>query len=69
MKYALALVITLGLALPAAAAEYYVVQDSGTKKCKVVATKPTEKTWIVVGNTAFKTQSEADQQLTVLCKQ
>jgi hypothetical protein len=69
MRYILALAITLGLALPAVAAEFYVVQDKSTKKCKVVSAKPTDQTWIVVGNAAFKSQSEADQQLTILCKQ
>lgn len=69
MKYFIALAITLGLALPASAAEYYVVQEKTTKKCKVVTTKPTEETWIVVGDTAFKTQTEADEQVKVICKE
>ena len=69
MKYLMAFAVTLGLALPAVAAEYYVVQDSTTKKCKVVTTKPTEKTWVVIGDTAFKTQTEADEQVKVVCKE
>jgi hypothetical protein len=51
------------------AAEYYVVQDRDTKKCKVVETRPTETTWVQVGPLAFKTQDEADRQLKVICKE
>ena len=69
MKYLMAFAILLGLSLPAAAAEYYVVQDTTTKKCKVVNVKPTEKTWIVIGNTAFKTQTEAEDQIKIVCKE
>ena len=69
MKYFITVVMTLAFASPALAAEYYVVQDKTTKKCKVVTTKPTEETWVVVGNSAFKTQSEADEQVKVVCKE
>ncbi|MDO9384467.1 MAG: hypothetical protein Q7T86_16570 [Hyphomicrobiaceae bacterium] len=69
MKYLNAAVVSLALSTPVLAAEYYVVQDKTTKKCKVVSTKPTEETWVVVGNTAFKTQTEADEQVKVVCKE
>jgi hypothetical protein len=48
------------------AAEYYVVQDKTTKKCKVVETRPT---WVQVGPLAFKTQDEADKKIKVICKE
>jgi hypothetical protein len=53
------------------AAEYYVVQEKATKKCKVVETRPsaTETTWIQVGPMAFKTRDEAEKQVTVICKE
>jgi len=57
------------LTSPAFAAQYYVVQDSATKKCKVVETRPTETTWIQVGPMAFKTREEADRQLKGICKE
>ena len=57
------------LSSTASAAEYYVVQERDTKKCKVVQTRPTETTWIQVGPLAFKTQEEADRQLKVICKE
>jgi hypothetical protein len=69
MKHLIAVVMTLAFASPAFAAEYYVVQDKTTKKCKVVTTKPTEETWVVVGNSAFKTQTEADEQVKVVCNE
>jgi hypothetical protein len=55
----------------AMAAEYYVVQEKATKKCKVVETRPaaTETTWVQVGPMAFKTREEADKQIAVVCKE
>ena len=52
-----------------ASADYYVVQEKATKKCKVVETRPTETTWIQVGPLAFKTKDEADKQVSVICKE
>jgi hypothetical protein len=50
-KIALAAVIAAISTSGAMAAEYYVVQEKATKKCKVVETRPsaTETTWIQVG--------------------
>jgi hypothetical protein len=53
----------------AMAAEYYVVQEKSTRKCKVVEARPTETTWVQIGPLAFKSRDEADRQLTVLCKE
>ena len=44
----------------ASAAEFYVVRDATTKKCTVVETKPTTTTTTVVGDTVYKTKTEAD---------
>jgi hypothetical protein len=68
MKYVLPLVLVLGVATPAFAAEYYVVRGPD-KKCKVVESRPTDKTVVVIGNKAFVTREEADKQVTVLCKE
>ena len=56
---------------PALAAEYYVVQERASKKCKVVETRPSasETTWVQVGPLAFKTREEAEKQVTVICKE
>ena len=54
----------------AIAAEYYVVREKTTHKCKVVETRPTtETTWVQVGPLAFKTREEADKQVAVICKE
>jgi hypothetical protein len=52
-----------------ASADYYIVQEKATKKCKVVETRPTETTWIQIGPAAFKTKDEADKQVAVVCKE
>jgi hypothetical protein len=43
-----------------ATTEYYVVQDTSTKKCTIVDKKPTTTTTVVVGNGVFKTKTEAE---------
>ena len=57
------------LSSTALAAEYYIVQERATKKCKVVEARPTETTWVQLGPLAFKTRDEADKQLAVVCKE
>lgn len=43
-----------------AMADFYVVENPTTHKCTVVTQKPTTTTETVVGNTVYKTQSEAE---------
>ena len=57
------------LSSTALAAEYYIVQEKATKKCKVVDARPTETTWVQVGPLAFKTREDADKQVAVVCKE
>jgi hypothetical protein len=60
MKYALCGVVLAALVTPALAAnEFYVVQDSATKKCSIVEQKPTVATVTLVGTAVYKTQAEA----------
>ena len=57
----------LGLLMSMANADYFIVQEKATKKCKVVETRPTETTWIQVGPAAFKTQSDAEKEIKTVC--
>ena len=53
--------ITLGLTAPTLAAEFYVVQDTATKKCTIVDKKPTVTTTTVVGDgKTYTTRTEAE---------
>ncbi len=67
MKYIIASAITLAMAVPALADEYYVVREESSGHCKVVSERPVEKTWIQVGDVTFKTREEADERLKVIC--
>ena len=58
IKYVLPVAILIGATAPAFAAEYYVVRGPD-KKCKVVETRPTDKTVVVVGDKAYVTREEA----------
>lgn len=42
------------------ATEFYVVQDTSTKKCTIVDKKPTVTTTTVVGDGVYKTRTEAE---------
>jgi hypothetical protein len=45
----------------ASGGEFYVVQDTSTKKCTIVDKKPTTSTSVVVGDgKVFKTRTEAE---------
>ena len=61
-KLILATALAGALAAPAFAqsAEFYVVQDTTTKKCTIVDKKPTTTTVTQVGPVAFKTRQEAE---------
>lgn len=57
----------LGLLASTANADYYIVQEKATKKCKVVETRPTDTTWIQIGPASFKTQADADKEIKTVC--
>jgi vancomycin permeability regulator SanA len=70
IRFALAAIAVL-LATPALAQEFYVVQDTATKKCTVVSQRPTTTTTVVVGDgKVFKSQTEAEGALKTItvCK-
>jgi hypothetical protein len=62
MKTLMAGMLVIAFAMPAFAAdEFYVVQDVKTKKCTIVDKKPTTTTEVtVVGNSVYKTRTEAE---------
>ncbi len=67
MKSLLVLAVIAGASAPAFADEYYVVRGPD-QRCKVVETRPVEKSIVQVGPLAFVTREEAESQLRVLCK-
>ena len=61
MKKLMLATVLVAFATPALAAdEFYVVQDVETKKCTIVDKKPTVTTTTVVGNSVYKTRTEAE---------
>ena len=60
MKFIAAAALVVAFAMPAFAAnEFYLVQDTATKKCSIVEAKPTIGTMSVVG-AVHKTKGEAE---------
>jgi uncharacterized membrane protein len=63
LRFSIAAALATAIAIPASAqsaTEYYVVQDTTTKKCTIVDKKPTTTTVTQVGPVAFKTRQEAE---------
>ena len=67
-KFVFSLAALAAMTAPAFAAEFYVVRDPATKTCKVVETRPTDKTMVVIGDKAYVTRDEAEKQVKVVCK-
>jgi hypothetical protein len=64
---AAATAIMTGAAYAQTAAEFYVVQDTSTKKCTIVDKKPTTTTTVVVGDgKVFKTRTEAETGMKIM---
>jgi hypothetical protein len=60
IRFVLAAAVAI-IATPALAQEFYVVQDTSTKKCTVVEKRPTTSTTVIVGDgKVFKTRAEAE---------
>lgn len=66
-KVIISMALIFAATAPAFSAEYFIVRGPD-KKCKVVETRPTDKTVVVVGDKAFVTRDEADRQVKVVCK-
>lgn len=67
LKKALLASALLGFAAPAMAQEFYVVRGPD-KRCRVVESRPTDKTVVVIGDKAFVSRDEAERQVRVVCK-
>jgi hypothetical protein len=60
------MVVTMTLAAllsPAIAAEFYIVQDTATKRCQVAEQKPTSITMVVVEDRIFATHADAESAM------
>ena len=65
-RFLLACLIVIGLASPAFARKYYIVQNTKTLKCSVLPKKPKGKTVVLVsGSTSYKTRNEARAALRI----
>ena len=65
-KFVLGAALLVAWVLPAASqtTEFYIVQDTSTKKCTIVDKKPTTTTTTVVGDGGvFKTRVEAESAM------
>jgi hypothetical protein len=62
-KLLTAAVVTAAFATPALAQEFYIVQDSATKRCQIVEQRPTTTTTTVVGDGMYKTKVEAESAM------
>jgi hypothetical protein len=50
----------VAFATPSLAAEYFIVQDTTSKRCTIVEQRPTTQTTTIVGSTTYTTRTEAE---------
>lgn len=67
LKYVLIVVGALMVASPAFA-EWFIVRGPD-KECRVVETRPTDKTIVVIGDKAYVTRDEAERQVKIVCRE
>jgi hypothetical protein len=70
-RLTLAVVAVAVAASPALAQSFYIVQDTATKRCTIVDTKPTTQTTVVVGNGKVytsRTEAESAIKTITVCK-
>jgi hypothetical protein len=61
LKHLAAVAALAAFATPALAADFYVVQDTSTKRCTIVDQKPSTTTTVVVGGgSTYTTRTEAE---------
>jgi len=61
MKLFAAAALAMAIATPASAAEFYIVQDSSSKRCTIVDKKPTTQTTVIVGDgRVYTSRTEAE---------
>ena len=59
--------LLVGVAVPAFAAEFFIVRGPD-KKCLIVEKRPTDTKMVIIGNKAYVSRDEAQKQLTLVCK-
>jgi hypothetical protein len=67
LRYVLPVAMLIGATAPAFAAEYFIVRGPD-QKCKIVETRPADKTVTIVGDKAYVSRDEATKQMAVVCK-
>jgi hypothetical protein len=60
MKFVIAAALVILAASPALAENFYIVQDTATKRCTVTTLRPVPGTSVLVGDTVYATRSEAE---------
>jgi hypothetical protein len=67
LKYVLAGGLIAAFVMPALAADEYYIVRNPDKKCVIVDKRPTTSTEVVVGDTVYKTRSEAETAVKKVC--
>jgi hypothetical protein len=67
-KLIAAAVLSVAFAAPALAQEFYIVREGDSGPCRIVETRPSGGTVVILGNRMFSTRIEAERELTVVCR-
>ena len=59
---------TTGGATTSTTEQFFVVRDPATRRCTVVTERPASGPTVVVGDTVFKSRTEAESSVTRICQ-
>ena len=68
MKKVLFTALATAILATPAFADFFIVREGNAGQCRIVETRPTDTKIVVIGNKVYKTRSEAEKQMTVVCK-
>ena len=70
LKRFAAAIVAVSFATPAFAQGFYIVRDSGTKKCTIVSERPTTTTTTIVSpaGARYTTRAEAEAEMKTVCE-
>jgi hypothetical protein len=60
MKFVIATALAMLAASPASAENFYIVQDTATKRCTISTLRPVPGTSVLVADTVYPSRSEAE---------
>ena len=69
MRIALASAVVASFVVTPVFADYYIVQEPTTKRCRIVEERPAPGVGVVIGGVAFGVRTEAESRMRTECRE